>query len=124
MLWNKHHGNKQLIGAFEVTTPPWWRTVEHPLAQQEAILQLEAHGQAGNIFLLKLRFLVLAAFPQSTNKVAVAMLVVAATFVFMPFWSIAMVVLLEAYMRHMSLRKKSSEKLVRRFLAWMICLCL
>ncbi|KAL6844357.1 hypothetical protein ACP4OV_026030 [Aristida adscensionis] len=64
MLWNKHYVNGQLIGAFEVTPPPRRRTVEQLLALQEAISQLEAHVQAGNIFLLKLRSLMLAAFPQ------------------------------------------------------------
>jgi hypothetical protein len=62
--WNKHRGNMQSIGAFEITTPPRRRTVEQLLALQEAISQLEAHVQAGNIFLLKLRSLMLAAFPQ------------------------------------------------------------
>lgn len=118
MLWQKHHGNGQLVGAFEVTTPPRRRTVEQLLALQEAISQLEAHVQAGNIFLLKLRSLMLAAFPQSTNKVAVALLIAAATFAFLPLRSIVLVILLEAYTRHMPVRKKSSEKLVRRFREW------
>ena len=64
MLWNKHYGNMQSIGAFEIITPPPRRTVEQLLALQEAISQVEAHVQAGNIFLLKLRSLMLAAFPQ------------------------------------------------------------
>ena len=66
MLWNKYHGSTQLIEAFEVATPPRRRTVEQLLALQEAISQLETHVQAGNIFLLKLRSLMLAAFPQVT----------------------------------------------------------
>uniref|UniRef100_M8C3S3 Uncharacterized protein n=1 Tax=Aegilops tauschii TaxID=37682 RepID=M8C3S3_AEGTA len=118
MLWNKHHGNRHFIEAFEVTTPPRRRTVEQLLALQEAISQLEAHVQAGNIFLLKLRSLMLAAFPQSTNKVATTMLVAAAAFAFMPFRIIFVLILLEAYTRHMPLRKKSSEKLVRRLREW------
>lgn len=118
MLWNKHHGNRQMIGAFEVTTPPRRRTVEQLLALQEAISQLEAHVQAGNIFLLKLRSLMLAAFPQSTNKVAVAMLVAAAAFALLPLRRIVLLVVVEAYTRHMPARKKSSEKLLRRLREW------
>ncbi|KAK1686682.1 hypothetical protein QYE76_047530 [Lolium multiflorum] len=118
MLWNKYHGDMQLIEAFEVTTPPRRRTVEQLLALQEAISQLEAHVQAGNIFLLKLRSLMLAAFPQSTNKVAVAMLATAGAFAFLPFRSILVLILLETYTRHMPMRKKSSEKLVRRLREW------
>lgn len=64
MQWHKYYGNGQLIGAFEVTPPPRRRTVEQLLALQEAIAQLEAQVQAANIFLLKLRSLLLAAFPQ------------------------------------------------------------
>lgn len=118
MLWNKHYGNGQSIGAFEIVTPPRRRTVEQLLALQEAISQLEAQVQAGNIFLLKLRSLMLAAFPQSTNKVAAALVVAAMAFTFMPLRSIFLVILLEAYTRQMPLRKKSSEKLVRRLREW------
>jgi hypothetical protein len=64
MLWNKHYGNGRSVEAFEIITPPRRRTVEQLLALQQAISQLEAHVQAGNIFLLKLRSLMLAAFPQ------------------------------------------------------------
>uniref|UniRef100_J3M2N6 Uncharacterized protein n=1 Tax=Oryza brachyantha TaxID=4533 RepID=J3M2N6_ORYBR len=118
MLWQRHIGNGQMIGAFEVTTPPRRRTVEQLLALQQAISQLEAHVQAGNIFLLKLRCLMLAAFPQSTNKVAAAMLVASAIFAYLPLRSILLLILLEAYTRHMPVRKKSSEKLVRRLREW------
>ncbi|XP_062186222.1 uncharacterized protein LOC133889765 isoform X2 [Phragmites australis] len=118
MLWHKHCGNGQLIGVFEVTTPPRRRTVEQLLALQEAISQLEAHVQAGNIFLLKLRSLMLAAFPQSTNIVAVALVVAAAAFALLPMRSIVLLILLEAYTRQMPVRKKSSEKLVRRLREW------
>jgi hypothetical protein len=64
MLWNKHYRHGRSVGAFEIITPPRRRTVEQLLALQQAISQLEAHVQAGNIFLLKLRSLMLAAFPQ------------------------------------------------------------
>ena len=64
MLWNKHYGNGRSVEAFEIITPPRRRTVEQLLALQQAISQLEAHVQTGNIFLLKLRSLMLAAFPQ------------------------------------------------------------
>lgn len=118
MLWQRHTGNGQMIGAFEVTTPPRRRTVEQLLALQQAISQLEAQVQAGNIFLLKLRSLLLAAFPQSTNKVAATMLVASAIFAYLPLRSILVLIVLEAYTRHMPARKKSSEKLVRRLREW------
>uniref|UniRef100_A0A0E0KWT8 Uncharacterized protein n=1 Tax=Oryza punctata TaxID=4537 RepID=A0A0E0KWT8_ORYPU len=118
MLWQRHTGNGQMIGAFEVTTPPRRRTVEQLLALQQAISQLEAQVQAGNIFLLKLRSLMLAAFPQSTNKVAAAMLIASAIFAYLTLRSILIMIVLEAYTRHMPMRKKSSEKLVRRLREW------
>lgn len=46
------------------------------------------------------------------------MLVVAAAFAFLPLRSIALVILLEVYTRHMPVRRKSSEKLVRRLREW------
>uniref|UniRef100_A0A0A9HA97 Uncharacterized protein n=1 Tax=Arundo donax TaxID=35708 RepID=A0A0A9HA97_ARUDO len=118
MLWHKRYGKGQLIGAFEVTTPPRRRMVEQLLALQEAISQLEAHVQAGNIFLLKLRSLMLAAFPQTTNKVAATLVVMAAAFTFVPLRSIVLLIVLETYTRQMPVRKKSSEKLVRRLREW------
>ncbi|KAG2575697.1 uncharacterized protein LOC120642116 isoform X1 [Panicum virgatum] len=118
MLWNKHYGNMQSIGAFEIITPPPRRTVEQLLALQEAISQVEAHVQAGNIFLLKLRSLMLAAFPQSTNKVAGALVVAATAFMLKPLRTIVLLILLEVYTRQMPVRKKSSEKLVRRLREW------
>lgn len=118
MLWNKQCGNGCSVGAFEIITPPRRRTVEQLLALQQAISQLEAHVQAGNIFLLKLRSLMLAAFPQSTNRVAAALVVVATVFTFVPLRTIVLFILLEAYTRQMPLRKKSSEKLVRRLREW------
>ncbi|KAF8769278.1 hypothetical protein HU200_006791 [Digitaria exilis] len=117
MLWNKYYGSMQSVGAFEIITPPPRRTVEQLLALQEAISQLEAHVQAGNIFLLKLRSLMLAAFPQSTNKVASALVVAAMAFTFVPLRTIVLVILLEAYTRQMPVRK-NSEKLVRRLREW------
>lgn len=118
MLWNKHYRHGRSVGAFEIITPPRRRTVEQLLALQQAISQLEAHVQAGNIFLLKLRSLMLAAFPQSTNRVAAALVAVAAIFTFVPLRTIVLLILLEEYTRQMPVRKKSSEKLVRRLREW------
>jgi hypothetical protein len=60
----------------------------------------------------------IATWYQSTNKVAMAMLAAAAAFAFLPFRSIFVFILLETYTRHMPMRKKSSEKLVRRLREW------
>ena len=68
--------------------------------------------------LRNLAYLTTVTWYQSTNKVATTMLVAAAAFAFMPFRIIFVLILLEAYTRHMPLRKKSSEKLVRRLREW------
>ena len=47
-----------------VTTPPKHNAVEQLLALQQGLSQLEALIQAGNIFLLKTRALVLSAVPE------------------------------------------------------------
>lgn len=47
-----------------VPSPPNQSTVEQLIALQQALTQLEALIQAGNIFLLKTRALVLSALPE------------------------------------------------------------
>uniref|UniRef100_A0A0A9FTV2 Uncharacterized protein n=1 Tax=Arundo donax TaxID=35708 RepID=A0A0A9FTV2_ARUDO len=55
---------------------------------------------------------------QSTNKVAAMLVVMAAAFAFVPLRSIVLLIVLETYTRQMPVRKKSSEKLVRRLREW------
>ncbi|CAA6655711.1 unnamed protein product [Spirodela intermedia] len=74
---------------------------------REAISQLETLVQAGNIILLKLRAILLAAVPQTTDKVAIFLTGVGAVFIL-------------AYTREMPLRKHSSEKLIRRVREWWV----
>lgn len=52
------------LEAFNITAPPYRNAVEQLLALQEAIIELEALIQAGNVVLLKVRALVFAALPQ------------------------------------------------------------
>lgn len=52
------------LEAFNITAPPHRNAVEQLLALQEAISELEALIQTGNIVLLKVRALLFAALPQ------------------------------------------------------------
>lgn len=55
---------------------------------------------------------------QTTNKVAFTLVVVAVSFMLLPFRDILLFILLEEYTRKMPLRRESSEKLVRRLREW------
>lgn len=61
---NRYSNSGKPLEAFNVRTPPSQSAVEQLLALQEAISALEAFVQAGNIFLLKVRALLLAAIPE------------------------------------------------------------
>nr|CAD1821100.1 unnamed protein product [Ananas comosus var. bracteatus] len=120
MLWQKHNNHGKPIDAFEIAPPPSRNPVEQLLTLPELVSKLETNVQAGSIFLLKLRAIMFAAFPQTTNKVAVALIAAAFAFAFVPFKNLLLLVLLEAYTRHMPLRKASSEKLIRRVREWWV----
>lgn len=60
MLWRKHFYRGKTLETFKITPPPNRNAVEQLLALQEAITQVEALIQAGNIILLKIRALLFA----------------------------------------------------------------
>lgn len=64
ILWHKHKSKEQPLEPFRIIAPPSKNPVEQILTLQEAISQLETLVQAGNIILLKLRAILLAAVPQ------------------------------------------------------------
>lgn len=66
MAYVRHmrNNNNEPIKEVVVSTPPNQSTVEQLLALQQALSQLESLIQAGNIFLLKTRALILSALPE------------------------------------------------------------
>ena len=64
MLWCRHFNKGRPLEAFRVTAPPARNAVEQLLTLQDAITQVEALIQAGNIILLKIRALLFAILPQ------------------------------------------------------------
>lgn len=61
---NRYANHGKPMEAFNVTAPPSSSAMEQLLALQEAISALEGLIQTGNIFLLKVRALILAALPE------------------------------------------------------------
>ncbi|GMN52667.1 hypothetical protein TIFTF001_021805 [Ficus carica] len=118
MLWRRHFNQGEPMEPFRVMPPPNRNAVEQLLTLQDAISQVEALIQAGNIILLKIRAVLFAVIPQETDRVALLLVVLAAVFAFMPLRYIAMLVFLEAFTREMPYRKESSDKLVRRVREW------
>lgn len=68
MGWHTYANRGKPLEAFKITAPPSQNAVEQLLALQEAISQVEASIQAGNIFLLKVRALLFAALPQVNHE--------------------------------------------------------
>ena len=64
MLWRRHANKGRPLEAYKITAPPNRNAVEQLLTLQEAISQVEALIQSGNIILLKVRALLFAALPQ------------------------------------------------------------
>lgn len=118
MLWRRHFNQGEPMEPFRVMPPPSRNAVEQLLTLQDAISQVEALIQAGNIILLKIRAVLFAVIPQETDRVALLLVVLAAVFAFVPLRYIATLVFLEAFTREMPYRKESSDKLVRRVREW------
>lgn len=120
MLWKRHFNKGKPLEPFKVKSPPNRNAVEQLLTLQDAINQMEALIQDGNIVLLKIRALLFAVLPQATDKVVVLLVVLAGLFAFLPFRYIPLLVFIEYYTRDMPYRKESSDKLVRRVREWWV----
>ncbi|KGN63827.1 uncharacterized protein LOC101213898 [Cucumis sativus] len=106
------------VDEVKVVAPPAMNAMEQLLAVQNAISQAEQFIQDGNIFLLKLRALFLAIFPQATMKFAVFLIVMALTLAFLPTKYIVLMVFLEGFTRYSPPRKPSTERWTRRVREW------
>ncbi|KAJ8753729.1 hypothetical protein K2173_026405 [Erythroxylum novogranatense] len=106
------------IDALKVVAPPPMNTMEQLLAVQNAISQVEQLIQDGNIFLLKLRALLLSIFPQATEKFAVTLIAVALVLAFIPIKYMVLFTLLEIFTRYSPLRRGNSERWERRLREW------
>jgi hypothetical protein len=104
MLWRRHSSKGRPLEAFKITAPPNRNAVEQLLTLQEAISQVEALIQSGNIVLLKLRALLFAALPQATDRIAILFVLLAMTFAFVPLKFFILAVFLEAFTRELPLR--------------------
>ncbi|PSR88334.1 FT-interacting protein [Actinidia chinensis var. chinensis] len=120
MLWHRHVNKGRPLEAFKITIPPNKNAVEQLLTLQEAITQVESLVQAGNIVLLKVRALLIAALPQATDRVAVLLVFVAVLLALASLRHLILLVFLEAFTREMPLRKASSDKWLRRIREWWV----
>lgn len=106
------------IEVLKVIAPPPKNAMEQLLAVQNAISQAEESIQFGNIVLLKLRALLLSAFPQASEKCALVLLIVALFLAFVPSRYLVLLFFLEAFTRYSPLRKATTERLERRLREW------
>ncbi|XP_048235232.1 uncharacterized protein LOC8260741 isoform X2 [Ricinus communis] len=117
---SRHLNRKEPLEAFKVTAPPNKNAVEQLLTLQEAISQVEALIQTGNIFLLKIRALLFSVLPQATDTVALLLVFIAAMVAFVPLRHLILLVFVEAFTREMPYRKENSDKWRRRIREWWI----
>ncbi|KAK3012887.1 hypothetical protein RJ639_009704 [Escallonia herrerae] len=118
MLWRRHTNKGRPLEAFNITAPPTRNAVEQLLTLQEAISQVEALIQSGNIILLKVRALLFAALPQATDFIALSLVFMAVIFALVPLNYITLLLFLEAFTREMPLRKATSDRWLRRVREW------
>ncbi|KAI4347189.1 hypothetical protein L6164_008023 [Bauhinia variegata] len=106
------------VDAIKVVAPPPMNTMEQLLAVQNAISQAEHAIQDGNVILLKLRALLLAIFPQATDKFAFALLSAALILALLPGRYLVLMVFLETFTWYSPPRKASTERWMRRLREW------
>ncbi|KAK4709662.1 hypothetical protein R3W88_004175 [Solanum pinnatisectum] len=120
MFWRRNVRKGKPLEPLKVIAPPPKNAVEQLLILQEAISQLEALIQSGNIILLKVRALIFAVLPQATDRTALLLVIVALSFVFVPLKYLILFAFLESFTSNMPLRKISSERDLRRVREWWI----
>ncbi|XP_026380648.1 uncharacterized protein LOC113275379 isoform X1 [Papaver somniferum] len=118
MLLTRWSNQGSPVDEVKVTAPPSMNTMEQLLAVQNAISQVEAFIQDGNISLLKLRALFLSVSPQASDKLALALVLLALTSALIPSKYIFLLVVLESNTRYSPLRKPSTERWKRRLREW------
>ncbi|KAF7123746.1 hypothetical protein RHSIM_Rhsim12G0090100 [Rhododendron simsii] len=118
MIWRKHANKGRPLEAYKITVPPTKNAVEQLLSLQEAITQVESLIQAGNIVLLKVRALLIAALPQATERVAMLLFSAALFLALIPLRLLILLVFIESFTREMPLRKASSDRWLRRLREW------
>ncbi|XP_017971245.1 PREDICTED: uncharacterized protein LOC18608426 [Theobroma cacao] len=118
MLWRRHFNKGKPLEAFRITPPPNRNAVEQLLTLQEAISQLEALIQTGNVILLKIRALLFAVLPQATDRVALLLVLMAVVLAFVPLRYLVLFVFLEAFTRELPYRRESSDRWMRRLREW------
>ncbi|KAM3343112.1 putative protein isoform X3 [Capsicum galapagoense] len=120
MFWRRNVRKRQPLEPLKIIAPPPKNAVEQLLILQEAISQLEALIQSGNIILLKARALILAVLPQATDRTALLLVIVSLAFAFVPLKYLILLAFLEFFTSNMPLRKMSSERDLRRVREWWI----
>ncbi|XP_021293462.1 uncharacterized protein LOC110423550 isoform X2 [Herrania umbratica] len=114
----RHFNKGKPLEAFRITPPPNRNAVEQLLTLQEAISQLEALIQTGNVILLKIRALLFAVLPQATDRVALLLVLMAVVVAFVPLRYLVLFVFLEAFTRELPYRRESSDRWLRRLREW------
>ncbi|OVA04979.1 Protein of unknown function DUF639 [Macleaya cordata] len=118
MLLTRWFNQGRPVDEVKVTAPPVMNTMEQLLAVQNAISQFEVLIQDGNISILKLRALFLSVSPQASEKLALALVVMALALAFLPSKYLFLMMFLDTFTRNSPPRKASTERWKRRLREW------
>ncbi|KAK1372055.1 DUF639 domain-containing protein [Heracleum sosnowskyi] len=117
MVLTRYCGDGKVV-ELKVIAPPPMNTMEQLLAVQNAVSQTEVLIQDGNVVLLKLRALLLSAFPQASEKLAVSLLVTALVLFFLPIKYILLLVFVGLFTMYSPPRRAHTERWMRRLREW------
>ncbi|WOH03399.1 hypothetical protein DCAR_0622796 [Daucus carota subsp. sativus] len=106
------------VAELKVIAPPPMNTMEQLLAVQNAVSQTEELIQDGNVVLLKLRALLLSAFPQASEKLGISFLATSMILFFLPFKYTMLLVYVGLFTMYSPPRKANTEKWMRRLREW------
>ncbi|KAG0613383.1 hypothetical protein M758_6G098900 [Ceratodon purpureus] len=120
MASNRYMRDGAAIKEVLVPPPPKQNAVEQLLALQQGLSQLEALIQAGNIFLLKTRALVLSAVPEATKQVVILLVAVAAALLVLPTRWLVLITFINVFTSEMPIRSESTRRLLRRINEWWV----
>ncbi|CAN1324920.1 hypothetical protein LINPERPRIM_LOCUS33291 [Linum perenne] len=118
MLVTRFMNQGRPVDELKVVAPPSMNTMEQLLAVQNAISQVEQLIQDGNICLLKVRALLLAVFPQASDKFALALLGVGIVLAILPLKYVVLLSFLEVSTMYSPPRKDRTERCERRMREW------
>ncbi|KAJ4759586.1 ArgH (DUF639) [Rhynchospora pubera] len=118
LMWHKLQSKGESLDALKIQVPSSKNAVEQIIILQDSISRVDDIVKEVNITLLKLRALLVVGVPKATEMVVLALFVLAGLLIFIPIEHLVLFQVVETLTREMPLRKKTTDKVRRRFRDW------